>query len=86
MTRKCHPFTSLRAGSEAKPKDLDNAKEILRFAQNDSKAVSFKFLASHSYIILCVSAFLRSGVSRRGAFCRPGRPARGNSRWAGLHR
>ena len=37
MTLKCHP--------EAKPKDLANTKEILRFAQNDSKAVSFIFLA-----------------------------------------
>ena len=31
VTRKCH--------SEAKPKDLANEKEILRFAQNDSFAV-----------------------------------------------
>jgi hypothetical protein len=29
----------LRAGSEAKPKDLANEKEILRCAQNDSFAV-----------------------------------------------
>jgi hypothetical protein len=28
MTLRCHP--------EAKPKDLANAREILRFAQNDS--------------------------------------------------
>ena len=33
MTLTCHP--------EAKPKDLANEREILRFAQNDSKAVSF---------------------------------------------
>ena len=31
MTLVCHP--------EAKPKDLDKKEEILRFAQNDSKAV-----------------------------------------------
>jgi hydrogenase maturation protein HypF len=32
----CHPFVLLRAGSEAKPKDLiDEKREILRFAQND---------------------------------------------------
>ena len=36
MTLTCHP--------EAKPKDLANEKEILRFAQNDSKAVSFENL------------------------------------------
>jgi hypothetical protein len=32
VTRKCHPFGKLRASSEAKPKDLDNEKEILHFA------------------------------------------------------
>ncbi|MFH1881167.1 MAG: hypothetical protein ABIL62_00465 [Planctomycetota bacterium] len=32
MARKCHP--------EAQPKDLANEKEILRFAQNDSFAVT----------------------------------------------
>ncbi|MFH1883759.1 MAG: hypothetical protein ABIL62_13755 [Planctomycetota bacterium] len=32
MTRTCHP--------EAQPKDLANEKEILRFAQNDSFAVT----------------------------------------------
>jgi len=32
MTRKCHPFGKLRAGSEAEPKDLANEKEILHFA------------------------------------------------------
>ncbi len=36
MTLTCHP--------EAKPKDLANEKETLRFAQNDSKAVSFENL------------------------------------------
>jgi len=36
MTLMCHP--------EAKPKDLANEKKILRFAQNDSKAVSFEHL------------------------------------------
>ena len=36
MTLTCHP--------EAKPKDLANEKEILRFAQNDSKAISFENL------------------------------------------
>jgi len=33
MTLMCHP--------EAKPKDLANEEEILRFAQNDSEAVNF---------------------------------------------
>jgi len=32
VARKCHP--------EAQPKDLANEKEILRFAQNDSLAVT----------------------------------------------
>ncbi len=32
VTRKCHPFGKLRTGSEAKPKDLVNEKEILHFA------------------------------------------------------
>ena len=32
MTLRCHP--------EAKPKDLANEKEILRFTQNDSKVAS----------------------------------------------
>ena len=36
----CHPFGKLRASSEAQPKDLANGKEILRFAQNDSFAVT----------------------------------------------
>jgi len=36
----CHPFAMLRAGSEAETKDLANEKEILRFAQNDSFAVT----------------------------------------------
>jgi hypothetical protein len=36
----CHPFAMLRAGSEAEPKDLASEKEILRFAQNDSFAVT----------------------------------------------
>ena len=40
MTLTCHPFGKLRASSEAKPKDLANEKEILRFAQNDSFAVT----------------------------------------------
>ncbi len=33
MTRMCHP--------EEQPKDLANEREILRFAQNDSFAVTF---------------------------------------------
>jgi len=37
MTLPCHP--------EAKPKELANEKEILRFAQNDSFAVSFENLS-----------------------------------------
>jgi len=36
----CHPFGKLRASTEAQPKDLANEKEILRFAQNDSFAVT----------------------------------------------
>ncbi|MFH1882023.1 MAG: hypothetical protein ABIL62_04850 [Planctomycetota bacterium] len=40
MTRKCHPFGKLRTSSEAQPKDKANEKEILRFAQNDSFAVT----------------------------------------------
>jgi len=32
MTRLCHP--------EAQPKDMGNEQEILRFAQNDSFAVT----------------------------------------------
>jgi len=40
VTLTCHPFGKLRAGSEAQPKDLADEKEILRFAQNDSFAVT----------------------------------------------
>jgi len=40
VTLMCHPFGKLRASSEAQPKDLANEKEILRFAQNDSFAVT----------------------------------------------
>jgi hypothetical protein len=32
----CQPFAMLRAGSEAKPKDLANEKEILRCTQTSS--------------------------------------------------
>jgi hypothetical protein len=46
VTLVCHPFAMLsprdslrRAGSEAKPKDLANEKEILRCAQNDTFAI-----------------------------------------------
>ncbi len=35
MAFTCHRFGKLRISSEAKPKDLANEKEILRFAQND---------------------------------------------------
>jgi len=38
MTLMCHP--------EAKPKDPANEEEILRSAQNDSKAVNFIHLGS----------------------------------------
>jgi len=31
VTLMCHPFGKLRAGSEAKPKDLANENKILRF-------------------------------------------------------
>ncbi len=40
VTLTCHSFGKLKTGSEAKPKDLANEKEILRFAQNDSFAVT----------------------------------------------
>ncbi|MFH1883463.1 MAG: hypothetical protein ABIL62_12215 [Planctomycetota bacterium] len=46
MTLTCHPFGRLRASSEAQPKDLANEKEILRFAQNDSFAVTFAHFSS----------------------------------------
>ncbi len=32
VTRKCHSFDKLKTGSEAKPKDLVNEKEIFHFA------------------------------------------------------
>ena len=32
VTRKCHSFDKLKTGSEAKPKDMVNEKEILHFA------------------------------------------------------
>ena len=38
VTLTCHP--------EAKPKDLANEKEILRFAQNDSFAVTLAHFSS----------------------------------------
>ena len=41
VTRKCHP--------EEKPKDLANEKEILRFAQNDSFAVTLAHFRHFSY-------------------------------------
>jgi hypothetical protein len=42
VTLTCHPpdESGLRTSSEAKPKDRPNEKEILRFAQNDSFAVT----------------------------------------------
>ncbi|MFH1882754.1 MAG: hypothetical protein ABIL62_08605 [Planctomycetota bacterium] len=40
MPLMCHPFGKLRASTEAQPKDLAKEKEILRFAQNDSFAVT----------------------------------------------
>ncbi len=40
MTLMYHPFGKLRASTEAQPKELANEKEILRFAQNDSFAVT----------------------------------------------
>jgi len=46
VTRKCHPFGKLKASSEAKPKDLVNEKEILRFAQNDSFVVTLVHFSS----------------------------------------
>jgi hypothetical protein len=46
VTLTCHPFGKLRASSEAKPKDLANEKEILRFAQNDSFAVTLTHFIS----------------------------------------
>jgi len=47
VTLKCHP--------EAQPKDLANEKEILRFAQNDSFAVTLGTLAhfsSHLFFVV----------------------------------
>ena len=62
VTRKCHP--------EAKPKNLANEKEILRFAQNDSFAVTLahfrhfsdNLLTTHQLTIhkLLVSVFIVS--------------------------
>jgi D-arabinose 5-phosphate isomerase GutQ len=52
----CHPFAMLRAGSEAKPKDLANEREILRFAQNDSLAVTLvhvRHLTLLKSLLLC---------------------------------
>ncbi|MFH1885044.1 MAG: hypothetical protein ABIL62_20305 [Planctomycetota bacterium] len=52
----CHSFDKLKTGSEAKPKDLANEKEILPlrlrsglkafFAQNDSFAVTLAHFIS----------------------------------------
>ncbi len=60
VTLMCHP--------EAKPKDLANEKEILRFAQNDSFAVTL----AHFYGIelwMAVSFFTWAGIlSRRLCF------------------
>ena len=55
VTLTCHPFAELRAGSEAKPKDLATKKEILRFAQNDSFAVT---LAHFSFLCAFVADYL----------------------------
>ncbi len=41
MTLTCHP--------EAQPKDLANEKEILRFAQNDSFAVTLGTSKGNNY-------------------------------------
>ncbi len=52
VTRKCHPFGKLRASSEAKPKDLVNEKSRyigIRFAQNDSFAVTLAHFRHFSY-------------------------------------
>ncbi len=46
VTRKCHLRVIPSASSEAKPKDLANEKEILRFAQNDSFAVTLVHFSS----------------------------------------
>jgi len=63
----CHPFGKLRASSEAKPKDLANEKEILRFAQNDSFAVTLGILGTSNFshfngVILVLAAGFRSRV------------------------
>jgi len=50
MTFTCHP--------EAKPKDLANEKEILRFAQNDSKAVGFENLNIRISNLFRISGFV----------------------------
>jgi len=43
VARKCHP--------EAQPKDLANEKEILRFAQNDSFAVTLAHFRQFRYFL-----------------------------------
>ena len=71
MTLTCHSFDKLKTGSEAKPKDLANEKEILplrlrsglkaSFAQNDSVAVSFENLyirISNLFRISCFVLFI----------------------------
>jgi len=66
MTLMYHPFSKLRAGSEAKPKDLENKEEILRFAQNDNSAVSFGFwsFVFVSDFEIRYSNFYRSGIQK----------------------
>jgi glutamate synthase domain-containing protein 2/ferredoxin len=51
----CHPFAMLRAGSEAKPKDLANEKEILRCAQNDTLGVTLAHFSHFSSLYHLVS-------------------------------
>jgi len=52
VTLMCHPFGKLRTISEAKPKD-----EILRFAQNDSFAVTLGILAHIKYFLISFLVF-----------------------------
>ena len=58
VARKCHP--------EAKPKDLANEKEILRFAQNDSFAVTLVILgtSNFSHFIMVLFTFGQPRLSR----------------------
>jgi hypothetical protein len=63
VTLMCHPFDKLRAGSEAEPKDLVNEKEILRFAQNDSFAVTLGTLYFLCFRFLVLVLFILFNIA-----------------------